>query len=165
MYDMVLKFGAQIVDALAVYNRPVIVYIPEAGELRGGAWAVLDSKIRPEFIHLVADERSRGGILEPNAVVGIKFRKPVMLEMMKRCDETYAKLAADGSSKKMAEERYTELSKVYRNAAVEFADAHDRWQRMKSVGAVDHVTSLKNSRRLFFEIIRNELAKVGMAEM
>uniref|UniRef100_A0A1I7T9U3 Acetyl-CoA carboxylase n=2 Tax=Caenorhabditis tropicalis TaxID=1561998 RepID=A0A1I7T9U3_9PELO len=164
MYDMVLKFGAQIVDALAVYNRPVIVYIPEAGELRGGAWAVLDSKIRPEFIHLVADEKSRGGILEPNAVVGIKFRKPVMAEMMKRCDESYAQLSADSNSKKEAEERYTELSKVYRNAAVEFADAHDRWQRMKSVGAVDHVTSLKNSRKLFFELIRNELAKVGMAE-
>ncbi|EGT40685.1 CBN-POD-2 protein [Caenorhabditis brenneri] len=164
MYDMVLKFGAQIVDALAVYNRPVIVYIPEAGELRGGAWAVLDSKIRPEFIHLVADEKSRGGILEPNAVVGIKFRKPVMAEMMKRCDETYAQLASDSSKKAQAEERYTELSKVYRNAAVEFADAHDRWQRMKSVGAVDHVTSLRNSRKLFFELIRNELAKVGMAE-
>ncbi|KAF1749071.1 hypothetical protein GCK72_025538 [Caenorhabditis remanei] len=165
MYDMVLKFGAQIVDALAVYNRPVIVYIPEAGELRGGAWAVLDSKIRPEFIHLVADEKSRGGILEPNAVVGIKFRKPVMAEMMKRCDESYATLAADPTSKKLAEERYTELSKVYKNAAIEFADAHDRWQRMKSVGAVDHVTSLKNSRRLFFALFRNELAKVGMANL
>ncbi|ULT84449.1 hypothetical protein L3Y34_013254 [Caenorhabditis briggsae] len=164
MYDMVLKFGAQIVDALATYNRPVIVYIPEAGELRGGAWAVLDSKIRPEFIHLVADERSRGGILEPNAVVGIKFREPVIAEMMKRCDQTYAELAADSKSKIQAKERFDELSKVYRNAAVEFADAHDRWQRMKSVGAVDHVTSLKSSRRLFFELFRNELAKVGMAE-
>uniref|UniRef100_A0A8R1DU02 Acetyl-CoA carboxylase n=1 Tax=Caenorhabditis japonica TaxID=281687 RepID=A0A8R1DU02_CAEJA len=165
MYDMVLKFGAEIVDALAVYNRPVIVYIPEFGELRGGAWAVLDSKIRPEFIHMIADEKSRGGILEPNAVVGIKFRRPVMVEMMKRCDETYAELSADPNTKKMAEEREKELSKVYRNAAVEFADSHDRWPRMKAVGAVEHVTSLKNSRKLFFELFRNELAKVGMAEI
>ncbi|CCD73648.1 acetyl-CoA carboxylase [Caenorhabditis elegans] len=167
MYDMVLKFGAQIVDALAVYNRPVIVYIPEAGELRGGAWAVLDSKIRPEFIHLVADEKSRGGILEPNAVVGIKFRKPMMMEMMKRSDPTYSKLSSstEPEAREQLEERYEELSKTYRNASVEFADAHDRWQRMKSVGVVEHVTSLTNSRRLFSELLRNELAKVGMAEI
>jgi acetyl-CoA carboxylase/biotin carboxylase 1 len=36
MYQEVLKFGAQIVDALVEYQHPVFVYIPPGGELRGG---------------------------------------------------------------------------------------------------------------------------------
>lgn len=48
MFDMVLKFGANIVDALQSYTQPIIVYIPPNGELRGGAWAVLD--VRTFFI-------------------------------------------------------------------------------------------------------------------
>ncbi|VDM54064.1 unnamed protein product [Angiostrongylus costaricensis] len=61
MFEMVLKFGAQIVDALRQYRMPVIIYIPCQGELRGGAWVVLDSKINPGFISMVADKESRGG--------------------------------------------------------------------------------------------------------
>ncbi|KAK6034262.1 carboxyl transferase domain protein [Cooperia oncophora] len=61
MFEMVLKFGAHIVDALRQYRRPVIIYIPCQGELRGGAWVVLDSKINPGFISMVADKESRGG--------------------------------------------------------------------------------------------------------
>jgi acetyl-CoA carboxylase/biotin carboxylase 1 len=33
-----LKFGAMIVEQLAVYPLPVLVYIPPKGELRGGSW-------------------------------------------------------------------------------------------------------------------------------
>jgi acetyl-CoA carboxylase/biotin carboxylase 1 len=42
MYNEVLKFGAMIVDALREYKQPVFVYIPPGGELRGGAWVVVD---------------------------------------------------------------------------------------------------------------------------
>jgi len=51
MYDQVVKFGAYIVDALATYNQPIMVYIPPFGELRGGAWAVL-GKLLALFIFL-----------------------------------------------------------------------------------------------------------------
>lgn len=84
MFDMVLKFGAHIVDALRQYRQPVVIYIPTHGELRGGAWAVLDSKINPGFIHMVADKESRGGILEPSAIVGIKFRGEKLTSFQKR---------------------------------------------------------------------------------
>jgi acetyl-CoA carboxylase / biotin carboxylase 1 len=43
----VLKFGAQIVDALVDYKQPTFVYIPPFAELRGGAWVVVDSTINP----------------------------------------------------------------------------------------------------------------------
>ena len=35
MFDEVLKYGAYIVDALVAYKRPIFVYIPPKGELRG----------------------------------------------------------------------------------------------------------------------------------
>jgi len=48
MYQEVLKFGAQTVDALVEYKSPVFVYIPPGGELRGGSWVVIDPTINPE---------------------------------------------------------------------------------------------------------------------
>ena len=59
MYDMVLKFGSYIVDALREYNQPILIYIPPFAELRGGAWVVLDHKINPEHIEMYADKDSR----------------------------------------------------------------------------------------------------------
>lgn len=50
MYGEILKFGAYIVDALREYNQPIFVYIPHEGELRGGAWVVIDSTINPEQV-------------------------------------------------------------------------------------------------------------------
>ena len=44
----ILKFGAQIVDALVAYKHPVFVYIPPNAELRGGAWVVVDPTINEE---------------------------------------------------------------------------------------------------------------------
>jgi acetyl-CoA carboxylase carboxyltransferase component len=55
MYEQVLKFGAFIVDALRSYTQPVITYIPPFGELRGGAWAVVDTQINPMCIRMLAD--------------------------------------------------------------------------------------------------------------
>lgn len=47
-YGEILKFGAQIVDALVAYKHPVFVYIPPNGELRGGAWVVIDPTINDQ---------------------------------------------------------------------------------------------------------------------
>lgn len=47
-YGEILKFGAQIVDALVAYKHPVFVYIPPNGELRGGAWVVIDPTINEQ---------------------------------------------------------------------------------------------------------------------
>ena len=59
MFDMILKFGSGIVDGLRDYKQPVIIYIPPNAELRGGAWAVLDTKINPEYIEMYADQEAR----------------------------------------------------------------------------------------------------------
>ena len=59
MFDMVLKFGSYIVDALRTYKQPILIYIPPNGELRGGAWVVLDPKINTEYMEMYADKESR----------------------------------------------------------------------------------------------------------
>lgn len=59
MYDQILKFGAEIVFALIRVKSPVLVYIPPGGELRGGAWAVVDPTINPRYIEMYADSESR----------------------------------------------------------------------------------------------------------
>ena len=92
MYGEVLKFGAQIVDALVDYKQPVFVYIPPCGELRGGSWVVVEPSINPDFMEMYADEDSRGGILEPAGIVEVKFRAPQRAEMMHRLDEKLKEL-------------------------------------------------------------------------
>ena len=87
MYDQVLKFGAMIVTALAKYQQPVIVYLPPHSELRGGAWVVIDPTINANgLMEMYADPTSRGGVLEPEGIVEIKFRKKDLSETMNRND-------------------------------------------------------------------------------
>jgi acetyl-CoA carboxylase/biotin carboxylase 1 len=59
MFDQVVKFGAYIVDGLREYKQPIIIYIPPHGELRGGAWVVVDPSINIRFMEMYADERAR----------------------------------------------------------------------------------------------------------
>ena len=60
MYEEVIKFGADIVDALHDYNQPIIIYIPPFAELRGGSWVVIDPTINPREMEMYADPNSRG---------------------------------------------------------------------------------------------------------
>ena len=84
MFQEVIKFGADIVDALRQYHNPVFVYVPPGGELRGGAWVVLDTAINPQHIEMYADESARGGVLEPAGTVDVKFRTRDLIKAMHR---------------------------------------------------------------------------------
>merc|ERR1719420_821881 len=86
MYGEVLKFGAMIVDALRTYKHPVFIYIPPNGELRGGAWVVVDPTINPAKMEMYADTDARGGILEPPGICEVKYRKPDQVATAHRLD-------------------------------------------------------------------------------
>lgn len=73
-----------IVDNLRKYHQPVFVYLPPKCELRGGAWVVVDPTINKEMMEMYADPQSRGGVLEPEGLVSIKFRKKTMEKTMLR---------------------------------------------------------------------------------
>lgn len=83
----ILKYGSYIVDALREYKQPIFIYI--IGELRGGAWVVLDSKINPEMMEMYAECNARGGVLEPEGLVSIKYRKNQVLNTIDRLDSEY----------------------------------------------------------------------------
>lgn len=86
MYEQIVKFGAYIVDGLREYKQPVLIYLPPNAELRGGAWAVLDALINPRYMETYADPESRGGVLEPEGIVEVKFREKDLIKTINRLD-------------------------------------------------------------------------------
>ena len=167
MYGEILKFGAMIVDSLRQYKHPVFVYIPPGGELRGGAWVVIDPTINPEKMEMYADEDSRGGILEPPGICEVKYRAQDQLSTMHRIDSVLKELDDEAgnydsvtgvdeidrvSSDIKAREKL--LQPTYLQVAHEFADLHDRAGRMKAKGVVSDVLSWKTSRKFFYYRVR-----------
>jgi acetyl-CoA carboxylase / biotin carboxylase 1 len=159
MYKEVLKYGAHIVDALRTFKQPVFIYV--IGELRGGAWVVLDPTINPEMMELYAEKNSRGGVLEPEGIVEIKFRKPQLLAAMERLDETYRNLKALLKDTSLSPEeraslqndlnaREHKLLPVFHQVSVQFADLHDRPGRMLAKGAIKSVVEWHESRTFFY---------------
>ncbi|KAK7755343.1 acetyl-coenzyme-A carboxylase [Diatrype stigma] len=168
MYNEVLKYGSYIVDALVKFEQPIFVYIPPYGELRGGSWVVVDPTINPVAMEMYADVESRAGVLEPEGIIGIKFKKEKQLQTMARLDPTYASLkkeAADPNLSKEAledvkaklVERETLLLPIYAQISLQFADLHDRAGRMKAKGTIREAIEWKNARRFFYWRVRRRL--------
>jgi len=86
MYEQIVKFGAYIVDGLREYKQPVLIYLPPNAELRGGAWVVLDSLINPRYMETYADPESRGGVLEPEGIVEVKYKEKDLIKTINKLD-------------------------------------------------------------------------------
>ncbi|KAL6466122.1 hypothetical protein MHYP_G00262550 [Metynnis hypsauchen] len=168
MYDQVLKFGAYIVDALREFRQPVLVYIPPHAELRGGSWVVIDPTINPQYMELYADRESRGGVLEAEGTVEIKFRKKDLLKTMRRIDPECTRLAEQLNSVELSENERSELDAqlrareefllpIYHQVAVQFADLHDTPGRMQEKGVITDVLDWKNARLFFYWRLRRLL--------
>ncbi|KAK0394335.1 hypothetical protein QR680_000686 [Steinernema hermaphroditum] len=134
VFDMVLKYGAEIVAALQAYVQSIVIYMPPFGELRGGAWAVLDPKINTTCIKMIADPQYR------YSRTRIKYRAPQLEELISREDNEVQKLKRSLANstndqtncaiQKQIVQRIEYLKPLYGPAAVRFADLHDRAQRM-----------------------------------
>jgi len=164
MYGEILKFGAMIVDELRVYRHPVFIYIPPNGELRGGAWVVVDPTINEARMEMYADVDSRGGILEPPGICEVKFRSKDQLTAMHRLDPILATLDEDPEANKdEIKKRENALLPMYTQVAHEFADLHDRSGRMKAKGVIRDVVDWKNARRYFHARLQRRLAVDALA--
>lgn len=169
MFDEVLKRGSLIVDGLSAYKSPAFVYIVPNGELRGGAWVVLDPSINKDgMMEMYADETSRAGVLEPEGIVEIKLRKDKILAMMDRLDDTYRSLKlqsvdpslspADSAAAKTAlVAREKVLMPLYNQIALQFAQLHDTPNRMKAKGAIRDSLVWTESRKYFYWRLRRRL--------
>lgn len=168
MYNEVLKYGSYIVDAFVNYKQPIFVYIPPTGELRGGSWVVLDPTINPNMMEMYADVESRAGVLEPAGLVGIKYRENKLLKTMDRldgqCREYSTKLqSSDISDTEKAEitkklnDRHYHLMPIYKQVSIQFADLHDRSNRMVAKGVIRKELEWREARRFFFWRVRRRL--------
>ncbi|RVE63621.1 hypothetical protein OJAV_G00138120 [Oryzias javanicus] len=168
MYDQVLKFGAYIVDGLLEYKQPVLVYIPPQAELRGGSWVVIDPTINPRHMEMYADKDSRGGVLEPEGTVEIKFRRKDLVKTMRRVDPVYMSLAERLGTPELSppdrkeletklKEREEFLLPIYHQVAVQFADLHDTPGRMQEKGVITDILEWQTSRQFFYWRLRRLL--------
>ncbi|XP_022251456.1 acetyl-CoA carboxylase isoform X2 [Limulus polyphemus] len=173
MYDQVVKFGAYIVDALRDYNQPILVYLPPHAELRGGAWVVLDAMINETHMEMFADPESRGGVLEPEGTVEIKYRKKDLLKTMHRTDDICQKIKACLTSQELTEEEKSSLEKqlnqreqqlfpVYHQVALTFADLHDTPVRMREKGVIQEIIPWAKARSFFYWRLRRLLLQDKM---
>lgn len=119
-------------------------------------------------MEMYADEEARGGVLEPEGIVGIKFRKEKQLEVMSRLDETYGALKAKLSDKSLNAEQLQEvktkmnerehlLLPVYMQVSIQYADLHDRAGRMQAKDTIRMPLQWKNARRFFYWRLRRRL--------
>jgi acetyl-CoA carboxylase/biotin carboxylase 1 len=173
MFDEVLKYGSMIVDALVEFSQPVLVYLPPFGELRGGAWVVMDATINEDMMEMYAAPEARGGVLEPAGTVSIKFRPKDMVTAMHRIDPTIieldSKLAkADEAQanpeevkalRTQIEQRERRLLPVYKQLALEVADLHDRPGRMMAKKVISGVVPWRDARRVFYWRLHRRLAE------
>ena len=172
MFKEILKFGAQIVDALREFKQPIFIYI--IGELRGGAWVVVDPSINSEMMEMYTYENGRGGVLEPQGIVEIKYRTPKVIATMQRLDEVCRNLkeeiasksteAEKNASSEKLRERENLLLPVYEQAAVELADLHDRPARMLAKFAVRDVVSWVSARKFFYWRVLRRLNTVHLVK-
>ncbi|KAK6197910.1 acetyl-CoA carboxylase [Scheffersomyces amazonensis] len=168
MYNEVLKYGSFIVDALVDFKQPIFTYIPPTGELRGGSWVVVDPSINQEMMEMYADVDSRAGVLEPEGMVSIKYKRDKLLSTMARLDPTYSSLKAKLTDSSLTQEEIASISAkisarersllpIYQQISVQFADLHDRSGRMLAKGVIRKEIKWVEARRYFFWRLRRRL--------
>ncbi|KPJ19678.1 Acetyl-CoA carboxylase [Papilio machaon] len=195
MYEQILKFGAEIVRALRGATAPVLVYIPPGAEVRGGAWAVIDPSVNSQRMEMYADPEARGGVLEAEGIVEVKFKQRDILKTMHRLDPELLRLGARISemkeqmkeisknldrrgsiddvlvrtdagkqaeckvreleadllaAEKTVKAREKELSPIYHEIAIQFAELHDTAERMLEKGCIFDIIPWRWSRRLLY---------------
>uniref|UniRef100_A0A1L8D6E8 Acetyl CoA Carboxylase-6 n=1 Tax=Plutella xylostella TaxID=51655 RepID=A0A1L8D6E8_PLUXY len=154
MYEQILKFGAEIVRSLRGARAPVLVYIPPGAELRGGAWAVVDPSVHSARMEMYADNDARGGawaVVDPSV-------HSARMEMYADNDASCNLITAEAKIRELEAEllaaetarktREKELSPIYREVAVHFAELHDTAERMLEKGCIFDIIPWRESRRL-----------------
>lgn len=115
----------------------------------------------------------RGGVLEPEGIVEIKFREKDILKSIHRIDTNILSLKANGNPtteeaaeiEKNVAERVSVLKPIYHQVAVHFADLHDTPKCMLSKGVIKDIVEWKKSRNILYwrlkrRLLQNQIQKV-----
>ena len=175
LFEGILQAGSTIVENLRTYKQPVFVYIPMMGELRGGAWVVVDSRINSDHIEMYADRTAKGNVLEPEGMIEIKFRTRELLECMGRLDQQLINLKEKLQEAKSSgthglvealqqqiKAREKQLLPVYTQIATKFAELHDTSLRMAAKGVIKEVLEWGNSRSFFYKRLQRRIAEESL---
>ncbi|KAK9805253.1 hypothetical protein WJX72_008860 [[Myrmecia] bisecta] len=166
LFEGVLQAGSLIVDALRTYRQPVTVYLAPGSELRGGAWVVIDGQINADMVEMYADPSGRGGVLEPEGIIEIKFRAPDLLEAMHRLDPEIRRLKAAGEAGMDAavKAREAALLPVYRQVALAFAEMHDTPVRMVAKGVLRGIVPWEAARPFLATRLQRRLSEAALVQ-
>jgi acetyl-CoA carboxylase/biotin carboxylase 1 len=129
---------------------------------------VVDPTINPEFMEMYADEDARGGVLEPEGIVNIKYRRDKQLDTMARLDPEYGALRRQLADPSLSKEQINEvkakatareqlLLPVYMQVSLQFADLHDRAGRMKAKNTIRQELQWREARRFFYWRVRRRV--------
>jgi acetyl-CoA carboxylase/biotin carboxylase 1 len=121
-------------------------------------------------MEMYADEEARGGVLEPEGIVNIKYRREKQLDTMARLDATYGELRRALEDPSLSKEQLSEIKAkmaareeqllpVYLQIALQFADLHDRAGRMVAKNTIRKALTWKNARRFFYWRVRRRLSE------
>ncbi|CAN7950807.1 unnamed protein product, partial [Ixodes pacificus] len=109
----------------------------------------------------------RGGVLEPEGTVEIRFRKKDLVKVIHRvdgpCRDLLARLGTAEASEKAALEaqlrkREAQLLPMYHQVALSFADLHDMPARMQEKGVIqDEIPWAKSRTQLYWRLRRRLL--------
>jgi acetyl-CoA carboxylase/biotin carboxylase 1 len=178
LFEGILQAGSTIVENLRTYQQPAFVYIPMGGELRGGAWVVVDSKINPDHIEMYAERTAKGNVLEAEGLVEIKFRPKELEDCMLRLDPELIGLNARLKEMKKQNAsipemetirrsmtiRMKQLMPIYTQVATRFAELHDTSARMAAKGVIGKVVDWEESRAFFYRRLRRRVAEDALAK-
>ncbi|CAL5202887.1 unnamed protein product [Lathyrus oleraceus] len=172
LFEGILQAGSTIVENLRTYKQPIFVYIPMMGELRGGAWVVVDSRINSDHIEMYAERTAKGNVLEPEGMIEIKFRTRELLECMRRLDQQLITLKEKLSEAKSNRDfgtydsvqqqirfREKQLLPLYTQIATKFAELHDTSLRMAAKGVIREVLDWRNSRSVFYRRLHRRIGE------
>lgn len=129
---------------------------------------VVDPTINPDYMEMYADEDARGGVLEPEGIVNIKYRREKQLDTMARLDPEYGSLRKQLADKTLSQEQLTQLKAqatareevllpVYMQIALQFADLHDRAGRMQAKDVIRSSLVWREARRFFYWRVRRRV--------
>jgi acetyl-CoA carboxylase / biotin carboxylase 1 len=119
-------------------------------------------------MEMYADEDSRGGVLEPEGIVNIRYRREKQLDTMERLDPEYGLLRRQLADPSLSKEQINEvkakatareqlLLPVYMQVSLQFADLHDRAGRMKAKNTIRQELKWREARRFFYWRVRRRV--------
>jgi acetyl-CoA carboxylase/biotin carboxylase 1 len=125
---------------------------------------------------MYAEKTARGGVLEPEGMVEIKFRMRELLECMHRIDPQLLALKQElqelkGAPSAAADKIHQQikaqekaLTPVYKQMAIKFMELHDTPNRMAAKGVIKKVVDWAESRNFFFNRLKRRLAEESLIQ-